>query len=258
MVHTPLVSWITDHPEQLLISCTSSKSSPISLAIAKDFGQPTPLSRRTHYHTLQAIEEAVATCNPCDIAAFHKLCLMLHLNGIVEPFWNKWGNACPSSFLTPDALHQWHKFYFDHCLRWVINIIGGGELDRRLAALQLRIGTRHWSNSVSTLKQCTGREHRDLEKLLLAVVAGALPNDVLCTLHAITEFIFLAQSLFHYNETIHALKEALHEFHHFKASILSTGGHLGKNGPLDHFQVLKLELALHIKRSIQEMGAPYQ
>ena len=28
-VHTPLVSWIADNPEQLLIACTSSKNSPI-------------------------------------------------------------------------------------------------------------------------------------------------------------------------------------------------------------------------------------
>ena len=235
-----------------------SQHSPLSLATAEHFGQPTALPCRTRHHTLQAIEEAIAACDPCDITVFHKVCLALRLNGVVDPFWKKWGNACPSSFLTPDALHQWHKFYFDHCLRWVINIIGGKELDRRLAALQPRTGTRHWSNGVSMLKQCTGREHRDLEKLLPAVAAGALPDDVLCALRAITEFIFLAQSLLHFDETIHALKEALREFHHYKASILSAGGRLGKNGPLNHFQIPKLELALHIERSIREMGAPYQ
>ena len=258
MIHTPLVSWIADYPEQLLIACTSSKNSPISLATAEDFGQPTPLPRRTHYHTLQAIEDPVAACDPCKITAFHKICLALRLNGVVDPFWKKWGNACLSSFLTPDALHQWHKFYFNHCLQWVINIIGGQELDHRLTALQPRTGTRHWSNGVSTLKQCTGREHHDLEKLLPAIAAGALPDNVLCALHAITEFIFLAQNLLHYDETIHTLRESLCEFHHYKASIVSAGGHLGKNGPLDHFQIPKLELALHIKWSIQEMGAPYQ
>ena len=155
MIHTPLVSWIADYPEQLLIACISSKNSPLSLATAEHFGQPTALPRHTCHHTLQAIEEAIAACNPCDITAFHKVCLALCLNGVVDLFWKKWGNACPSSFLTPDALHQWHKFYFDHCLRWVINIIGGKELDHRLAALQPRTGTRHWSNGVSTLKQCT-------------------------------------------------------------------------------------------------------
>ena len=210
MIHTPLVSWIADYPEQLLIACISSKNSPLSLATAEHFGQPTALPRRTRHHTLQAIEEAIAACDPCDITAFHKVCLALRLNGVVDPFWKKWGNACPSSFLTPGALHQWHKFYFDHCLRWVINIIGGKELDRRLAALQPRTGTRHWSNGVSTLKQCTGREHRDLEKLLPAVAAGALPDDVLCALRAITEFIFLAQSLLHFDECYSSLTSSWH------------------------------------------------
>ncbi|KAL4072026.1 hypothetical protein J3A83DRAFT_4372007 [Scleroderma citrinum] len=164
VMHTPLVAWIADYPEQLLISCVSSKNSPISLATAEQFGDPMSQPLRLRQHTLQAIREA----------------------------------------------------------------------------------------------QCTGHEHRDLEKVLPAVAAGALPDDVLCALRAITEFIFLAQSLFHYDETIHALNEALCEFHHYKSSILIAGGRLGMNGPLNHFQILKLELAQHVVRSIYEMSAPYQ
>ena len=258
MVHTPLVSWIADYPEQLMIACVSSKNSPISIATAEQFGNVTPLPPRTRTHTLQKIQEAIAACDLSNIAFFHKVCLAMKLNGVIEPFWKPWGIACPSHFLTPDALHQWHKFYFDHCLRWVINIIGGEELDRRLAAIQPRTGTRHWPNGVSTLKQCTGREHCDLEKLLPAMAVGAVPDDVLCALRAITEFIFITQSFFHYDETIHSLKEALREFHHYKPSILQAGGHLGTNGPLTHFQILKLKLAQHIARSIRQMGAPYQ
>ena len=56
-------------------------------------------------------------CDPCDIAAFYKVCLSsFHLNGVVLPFWEDWGDACPSMFLTPDALHQWHTFYYNHCI----------------------------------------------------------------------------------------------------------------------------------------------
>ncbi|KIK12808.1 hypothetical protein PISMIDRAFT_120205 [Pisolithus microcarpus 441] len=219
IIHTPLVSWITDYPEQLL---------------------------------------ACIACDPCDIVSFHKVCLAMCLNGVVEPFWGDWGDACPSLFLTPDALHQWHKFYFNHCLRWVINIIGGKELDRRLAVLQPRIGMHSWPNGISTLKQCTGREHRDLEKVLPAVAAGALPDDVLCTIQALTEFIFLAQNIYHCDETLHALTEALREFHHYKQSIISAGGRQGKNSVLQHFQIPKLELAQHITRSTRAMGAAYQ
>jgi hypothetical protein len=258
MIHTPLVAWIADYPEQLLIACTASKRSPISLALSAQFGDPLPHLPRTRSHTLTTIERACTVSDPCDIAGFYKTCQSLHLNGVVEPFWADWASACPSLFLTPDALHQWHKFYFDHCLQWAINIMGGKELDRRLSALQPRVGVRHWANGVSTLKQLTGREHRDLEKLLPAVIVGAVPNDVACALRAITEFIFQAQNLFHCDETLHSLSEALREFHHYKASIIMAGGRRGKNGPLNHFEIPKLELAQHVARSTRAMGAPYQ
>ncbi|KAF9220459.1 hypothetical protein BS17DRAFT_852137 [Gyrodon lividus] len=209
VIHTPLAAWIADYPEQLLFACVSSKNSPISTATAAQFGDPFPHPPRTRQQTLQAIFEACAACNPCDIIAFHKVCQQKRLSGVVEPFWADWGSACPSIFLTPDALHQWHKFYFDHCLRWVTNIMTGPELDQRLSVLQPRIGTRHWANGVSTLKQCTGREHRNLEELLPAVSMGPIPDNVLCAIRSITEFIFLAQDQFVYDETLHALTKAL-------------------------------------------------
>ncbi|KAG1751800.1 hypothetical protein EDB19DRAFT_1628400, partial [Suillus lakei] len=74
----------------------------------------------------------------------------------------------------------------------------------------------------------------------------------------ITEFIFQAINLFHYDKTLHSLSEALQEFHHYKFSILSSGGRRGKNGPLNHFKILKLKLAQHVAQSTHTMGAPYQ
>lgn len=258
VVHTPLVAWIADYPEQLLIAGVSSRNSPISTATAEQFGNPEPSPPRLRQQTLDAIQEACRACDPCDIASFHKVCLTLRLNGVVHPFWADWGNTCPSSFLTPDALHQWHKFFFDHCVQWMINIMGSAELDRRFSVLQPRIGTRHWPNGVTTLKQTGGKEHREFERLLPAIAAGAVHPHVLRALRAITEFIFLAQRAFHYEETLHALNEALREFHHYKVSIIAAGGRRGKNGCLDHFQIPKLELAHHVVRSVRAMGAPYQ
>ncbi|KAH0825928.1 hypothetical protein J3R83DRAFT_7607 [Lanmaoa asiatica] len=259
LIHTPLVSWIANLPEQHVISCSSLKYSPISTASTEHFGEATPYPLRDRQATLDAIREACRLCDPCDIAAFHKVCLSsFHLNGVVLPFWADWGNACPSMFLTPDALHQWHKFYYDHCVRWVINMIGGTELDRRFSVLQPRTGTRHWPNGVSTLKQTSGKDHRDFEKLLPVVATGAVPNDVLCALRAITEFIFLAQSVHFFDETLYALSEALREFHHYKSAIIAAGGRQGKNGPLNHFRIPKLELTLHVERSVRMMGAAYQ
>ncbi|KAG2070132.1 hypothetical protein BDR04DRAFT_1128630 [Suillus decipiens] len=194
MIHMPLVAWIADYPEKLLIACTALKHSPISLAVSMD-----------------------------------------------------WGNACPSHFSMPDALHQWHKFFFDHPITWSVNIIGGVELNQRLSVLQPQVEVCHWAN-----------DHRDLKKLLPAMIIGAVPDDVACALCAITEFIFQAQNLFLYDKMLHSLTEALHEFHHYKVSIITAGGRHGKNSPLNHFKIPKLELMQHIVCSTCAMGAPYQ
>ncbi|KAG1803838.1 uncharacterized protein HD556DRAFT_1429421 [Suillus plorans] len=201
---------LSDYPEQLLIACTASKHSPISLAIAAQFGDP-----------------------------------LLHPPQ-TRPYWKDWGDACPSFFLTPDSLHQWHKFYFDHPVNWSINIMGGAELNHRLSALQPRVGVRHWANGISMLKQLTGCEHQDLEKLLPGMIVGAVSDEV------------ASQNLFLYDKTLHSLSEALHEFHYYKDFILTAGGRRGKNGPLNHFQIPKLELMQHVVRSTRAMGAPYQ
>ena len=127
-----------------------------------------------------------------------------------------------------------------------------------MAALQPHVGSCHWANGISKLKQCTGREHRDLEKILIAVAAGAIPNDVLSALHALVKFIFQAQSLLIYDEHLHALREAFREFHALKNSIIIAGRRLGRNGPILHFKIPKLEAMGGIAHSVVRMGASYQ
>jgi hypothetical protein len=160
--------------------------------------------------------------------------------------------------MTPDALHAFHKFVFDHPLQWVINIMGGSELDRRLAALQPLVGVRHWKHGISKLKQCTGREHRDLQKVLVPVIAGAVPDSVLRAVRALIEFVFQAQSLLLYDEHLHALNEALREFHTYKNAIVNAGGRRGKRGPIMHFNIPKLEGLQRVVWNARMMGAPYQ
>ncbi|KAH0838796.1 hypothetical protein J3R83DRAFT_7196 [Lanmaoa asiatica] len=135
VIHTPLVAWIINYPEQLLIACVLSQNSPISVATAKQFGDATPFPPWLQQQTLNAIQEACRMCDPCNVVTFHKICLAFCLNGVVQLFWIDWGDACPSSFLTPDTFHQWHKFYYDHCMLWVTNIMGAAELNQRLSVL---------------------------------------------------------------------------------------------------------------------------
>lgn len=256
--NTPLASYISDLPEQRMISGVLGNQSPISTAGQAEFGDDFPHPRRTRDFIMGRIAEACKTADPVSVPEFVKACEPFGLTGVHQPFWADWGDADPSIFLTPDALHQWHKFFFDHTLKWIINIMGGDELDRRMAALQPRVGERHWPKGISKLKQCTGREHRDLQKILVAVVAGAVPADVLCAVRALVEFIFQAQNLLLYDEQLHALREALREFHTYKNAIIIAGGRRGKRGPIPHFNIPKLELMQGVVDSARLMGAPYQ
>jgi hypothetical protein len=257
--HTPLVAWIADHPEQRLLACVDASTSPVSLALVHEFDDIFPHPPRTREHALAQISALLnESPDPWDLGAFLKACGTYHLNGVFEPFWGDWGGADPSIFLTPDALHQWHKFFYDHPLKWVINIMTGHELDFRLSVLQPRVGVRHWSSGVSKLKQCTGREHRNIETQLVAAAAGAIPPQALCAIRSIVDFIFQAQRLQHCDETLHSLKEALREFHHYKGAIVAAGGRLGRKGVIPHFRLPKLEMMQHVVRSIRATGAAYQ
>lgn len=269
---TPLVSWIADLPEQRLIAGVLQNQSPVSTATLDQFGDGPgdggpPYPRRDRDWTLQLIRQAVTESDPLDIPAFVKTCQPLGLLGVHQPFWHDWGNteannkalmACPSYFLTPDSLHQWHKFFFDHPLKWAINIMTGQELDRRLIALQPRVGERHFAKGISTLKQVTGREHRELQKVFIAVIAGAVPPSVLSSMRALLEFIYTAQSLLFYDEHLSSLRSALQEFHATKSAIYNAGGRQGKHGPIGHWKIPKLELMNAVGPSIIEMGASFQ
>ena len=83
-------------------------------------------------------------------------------------------------------------------------------------------------------------------------------DHVLCALCTLVKFIFHVQGLLLYDKHLHAMGEALCEFHTFKNAIVNAGGWKGKNGPILHFKILKLEGLLQVAWNAHMMGAPYQ
>ena len=77
-------------------------------------------------------------------------------------------------------------------------------------------------------------------------------------MQALQEFIYMAQSLLFYNEHLSSLEVAHWEFHITKSTIYNAGGWLGKHGPINHWNIPKLELMSAIHQSIIWMGVPYQ
>ncbi len=140
LVRTILLAHIADHPEQQMIACAAGGSSPISLAWQKELGLEYPQDLRTGEWTLRQIRELEEKEDPLHLASYATAARGVGLNGVHKPFWRDWRFAEPSKFLTPDALHQWHRFFWDHPMAWARALMGDAEVDHRYKALQKHVG----------------------------------------------------------------------------------------------------------------------
>ena len=114
---TPLVAYITNTPEQCLLSCVSSKASPISIATHKEFRDSCPHPPRTAAKTLSDIEQACTVADPDDWEGFLKVSRCHYLNGVHKPFWRNWVLCNPSIFFNPEVLHPAMTVDFDQ-IQW--------------------------------------------------------------------------------------------------------------------------------------------
>ncbi len=259
LVRTILFVHLADLPEQLLISCCHGGASPISYARHSEFGSGQKKPARTGIGTVQAIRKLRMKVKPSNILQYERAAGRIGMNGVVKPFWRNWKFADPSTFLAPDALHQWHKFFGEHIMKWARKLLGDNEIDRRYMCLQKHIQHRHFSNGFTSFGQHTCREHRDLEASFIAVIADhpKITPDIMKALRAVLDFIFLAQLEKHTTTTIQQLRGHLQTFHANKHHISTAGI---RNGPRQkgQFNIPKLELMNHVPDFVQQLGSVLQ
>ncbi|KAG0693496.1 hypothetical protein DFH29DRAFT_816265, partial [Suillus ampliporus] len=219
---TPLISHIADLPEQLMISC--------SLCDRVD---------------------------PWNLIVFVREAKKLHLSGVHLPYWRNWRFSNPAKSLTPEILHALHKFFFDHVLKWIKQIMGH-ELDVRFKSHHKRTGVRHFSGGVSHVNQMTGREHRDIQRTIVPTLWGVASPDFIRAVRAMIDFIYLAQNPLHTESSIASMTQALQDFHNHKQAILDAEARRGKSGAKDDFFIPKLELMQSFTRAICNVGSLLQ
>jgi hypothetical protein len=248
-----LMSMPLDHPEQLRVAGVRKSTSPISVATTAEFGSAEAAQLRRGSRTVQTLSDLAMRCDPDDkLLAFDTLCKDQKLIAVVDLFWKDWWAADPCEFLTLDDLHALDKFFYDHPLHWIKNMVDSlDELDFRHRIQQLRVGTRHFRNGVTKLRQCTGREHRELERILITASRGVagISKRATTALRAINDVIFLCRYRSHDDATIDLLVDALARFHQHKDALIECGGRL-----LDHFNLPKLEKMHHIAHNIRQLG----
>jgi hypothetical protein len=107
-----LVAYIVNMPESAALAGVAGKTSSITMANYKQFGNAFQHEPRTASTTLAQLNALKKITNPWNLEEYVKLSLNnYHLNGVHRPFWRDWPMAKPSKFLTPEPLHHtgyWH------------------------------------------------------------------------------------------------------------------------------------------------------
>lgn len=256
---TLLPAHIADLPEQRDVAVVSTSQSPSSMANTKTFGLNRAQKVRTGKMTLARIRKVVAKVDPNDLKKFERAAKKEGLNGVVEPFWRDWKFADPSVFLVPDALHQWHKLFMDHILKWGRDLLTDDEMDKRISCLQPVVGYRHFRNGFTRFQQHTGREQRDIQRVFIAVLQDhpSITNGVMRAFRAFLDFVYIAQYPCQTEATMKELDDALKRFHANKIHLSSSGVRDGPNKK-GEFHVPKLELLWHVLRLLRLCGTPPQ
>lgn len=264
---TALASYIVDTPEATMIACVAGKTSHLTMADYRTFGDPARHESRTASTTLAQLAALATETNPLDLSTYLPAAKARRLNGVHLPFWRNWYLESPtrkllsdpSQFLTPEPLHHWHKQFWDHDAKWAIRAVGADEFDFRFATIQPVTGFKYFKDGVSKLKQVTGRAHRDVERYIVCVIAGKAPPPVVIAIRALMDFRYLAQSRTLDDNQLSQITASLQLFHNYKQSILDAGARVGKgNKPMDHFQIPKLELMHSVAPSVTACGAVMQ
>jgi hypothetical protein len=255
---TPLVSYVADTPEELLVACVCSNVSPVTTATRDQFGDAFRHPPRKGLSTIARINAVMQSVSHADVSEFFAMCKKFNLNGVHEPFWLDWALSDPSSFITPEPLHHIHRMFWDHDLQWAIFVVGAEELDFRFMMLQVPIGYRSFKDGVSTLKQVSGRDHRDVQRYLIGIIAAATPSDFLSAVRSLCEFRYLAQAPSFTEGAVAKLDRALKGFHTQKKAVIDSGARRGKSGEDKPWAIPKLELLQGVVPSIRSHGSIMQ
>ena len=260
-VRTFLLAHLADNPEQQQIACVNTVQSPLSYCSPDQMGSATLSPLRHGTDTMHDIQQLLATSSSDvrNLRSFKRAAKARGLNGVYEPYWRDWQFADPCIFLAPDALHQWHRMFMDHPVKWARLLLGDSEIDKRISVLQRRFGFRHFKDGFTRFRQHTGREHRDIQRVFIALIAGhkSITPRIMKAFRSMMDFIYIAQYESHSSETLRYLRDALLGFHGSKIALSKAGVRDGKRRK-GRFNIRKVEMLQHVSRLVEWLGSAPQ
>ncbi|KAG2052203.1 hypothetical protein BDR06DRAFT_1057757 [Suillus hirtellus] len=234
--------YVADFPEQCLVSCCKENRCPKCLVAANDQGDALNSAMRDPESTKEILHKRKIGQHPPEFEANG-------LRAVYKPFWADLPHADIFLAFTPDLLHQLHKGVFkDHLVKWCIDIIGEDEIDARFKVIPNYPGLRHFKKGISSVKQWTGCEHKEMQRVFVGLLSGAVPSRVLVVARSILDFSYHAQLHIQMTESLEALQTALTVFHANKDILKELAVR-------EHFNIPKLHQLSHYVQSITLLGA---
>ena len=228
-----LAAYVANFPEQCLVACCMENQCLRCVVSPNDRGSPIESPLHNIESTLKMLQQHQKGFNPPEFETHG-------VWPVYQPFWHNLPHCDIFSCFTPDILHQLHKGIFkDHLMSWCTSLIGKTQLDVRFKAMSNFPGLWHFKNGISSVTQWTGTEHKEMEKVFIGVMAGAVNQRTLTIIQALIDFIYYSQIQLQTSKTLAALnKDILIE-----AEICQ------------HFNIPKLHAILHYLNAIQALGS---
>lgn len=243
-VYPILAAYIADHPEQCLVTCTKENRCPQCKVPADERGEPSWIHYpgRSQSDTLTILKNRARGDYEAEEEAREE-----GLRATYPPFWAELPHTDIFSCITPDILHQIHKGMFkSHLFQWCQDILGTAEMDQRFSAMPSHPSLRHFHRGVSHLTQWTGKEAKQLERVFVGTMVGAVDNRTLTAIRALLDFFVLAQYDTHTDESLELMEESLSAFHKNK--------HYAFGNQRDQFNFPKLHSLVHYTSAIRSLG----
>ena len=235
-----LAAYVGDYPEQVLVSLVKTGNCPIC---------PAPRDKIDEWESNlepRDTQKIIDALNSIDkgAAEFTKACADAGIKPVQCVFWKDLPFVDIYRSITPDILHQLYQGLLKHLIAWIRAACGDAEIDARCRRFPPNHHIRLFMKGISHLSHVTGTEHDQISRFLLALVADIrLPDghsnaQLVRTVRAVLDFIYLARYPIHTSETLAQMNNALHMFHlnhdifislsirgHFKIPKLHNAGH---------------------------------
>jgi hypothetical protein len=246
-VYPLLAAYVADFPEQCLVTCCKETWCPTCLCLLEKRGDPLDsiftdsegdIIYRDPIHHVNEVRKAQAIAE-----------LEEHgIRAIPNPFWLQLPHCNIFQCITPDILHQLHKGVFkDHLCNWCMTLATNPEVDARFQAMVPHPSLRHFKKGISTISQWSGTEYKNMEKVFVALMSGAIPTNAMHAARGILDFIYLAQYPSHSTTTLQYLQDALSQFHKHKQIFIDMNCR-------EDFNIPKVHSMEHYLEAIKSRG----